>query len=32
MGFMNTFDTLRKCNASLIIEELMNQKKIIIQK
>ena len=21
MGFMNTFDTLRKCNASLIIEE-----------
>ena len=22
MGFMNTFDTLRKCNASLIIEEI----------
>ena len=21
MGFMNTFDTLRKCNASMIIEE-----------
>ena len=21
MGFMNTFDTLRKCNASLVIEE-----------
>lgn len=26
MGFMNTFDTLRKCNASLIIEELNEPK------
>jgi len=27
MGFMNTFDTLRKCNASLIIEEFNKPEK-----